>query len=78
MNTAVPPANPSGPSLSEYIPKNKFAISPECPVSEPEFNWLFKQREQNGFALAFVKVSARSFLVHIPSFIECLNAKRGL
>ncbi|OQK17253.1 hypothetical protein AU255_05005 [Methyloprofundus sedimenti] len=78
MTSAILPKISNNPSLSEYIPKNKFAVSPNCPVTEPEFNWLFKQREQNGFALAFVKVSARSFLVHIPSFIECLNAKRGL
>jgi len=78
MTTTAVPTNPSTPSLREYIPKNKFALSSDCPVTDSEFNWLFKQREQNGFALAFVKVSARSFLVHIPSFIECLNAKRGL
>ena len=64
-------------SLTNYIPKNKFPLSGNCPITEPEFNWLFKQREHNGFAKAFVKVSARSFLVHIPSFIECLDAKRG-
>ncbi len=78
MNTTAIPTNQNTPSLSEYIPKNKFALSSDCPVTDSEFNWLFKQREQNGFASAFVKVSARSFLVHIPSFIECLNAKRGL
>ena len=64
--------------LGEYIPKKKFAISPDCPVTDAEFKWLFKQRETNGFAKAFVKFSARGFLVHVPSFIECLNAKRGV
>ena len=65
-------------ALGEYIPKKKFVLSPDCPVTEPEFNWLFKQRSSNGFAKAFVKFSARGFLVHVPSFIECLNAKRGV
>ena len=64
-------------SLTDYVKKSLFSESPDCPVSQPEFNWLFKQREHNGFAKAFVKVSSRSFLVHIPSFISCLNAKRG-
>jgi|GEM_PF-486842 len=67
----------SNASLHEFVPKKKFIQSPDCPVSQPEFNWLFKQREHNGFSNAFVKVTARNFLVHIPSFIACLNAKRG-
>ena len=64
-------------TLSEFVNKNVFANSSDCPVTPPEFNWLFKRREHNGFAEAFVKVSARSFLVHIPTFINCLSAKRG-
>ncbi len=66
------------PALGEYIPKKKFAISPECPVTDSEFEWIFKQRFSNGFSKAFVKFSARGFLVHVPSFIECLNSKRGV
>lgn len=68
---------PNNLSLCEFVPKKKFAESEECPITEPEFNWLFKQRERNGFAKAFAKVSERNYLVHIPSFIECLNKKRG-
>ena len=64
-------------SLSEYIPKNKFPDLPECPVSSSQFDYQFKQRRSNGFAKAFVKVSARNFLLHIPTYIECLTAKRG-
>ncbi len=64
-------------ALGEYIPKKKFVLSPDCPVTDSEFSWLFKQRANNGFAEAFVKFSARGFLVHVPSFIECLNEKRG-
>jgi hypothetical protein len=77
MNCIETQTSVSNTTLSEYVNKNVFATSPDCPVTQPEFNWLFKQREHNGFASAFVKVSARSFLVHIPSFISCLNAKRG-
>ena len=64
------------PDLGEYIPKKKFSSSPDCPLTNSEFEWVFKQRACNGFAKAFVKFSARGFLVHVPSFIECLNAKR--
>ncbi len=71
-------ANENIHSLSEYIPRKKFVLSPGCPVTTAEFNWLFKQRASNGFAKAFVKFSARGFLVHIPTFIECLKAKRGV
>ncbi len=64
-------------SLSEYCPKNKFARHPDNPLGESEFYWLFKNRYYNGFAKAFVKVSSRSFLVHIPTFIQCLADRRG-
>ena len=74
---SVPPDS-SNPTLSEYISKKKFALSPDCPISISELNWIFKQRENNGFAKAFVRFSARGFLVHVPSFIEILKAKRGV
>ena len=67
----------SNTPLSEFVSKTKFAISEENPLSDTEFNYLFKNREQNGFAKAFVKFSARGFLVHVPTFIDRLNAKRG-
>ena len=69
---------PNISALSEYISKSEFAKSPMCPLRESEFNWLFKQRENNGFAKAFVKFSSRGFLVHIPTFITCLNERKGL
>jgi len=65
-------------SLEEYISKKDFGISSVCPVTDSELNWLFKQREYNGFKKAFVKVTARNYLVHIPTFINCLSEKRGL
>jgi len=77
MNTRTTPTTPNTPLLCEYIQKNKFALSTDCPVTNSEFNWLFKQREQNGFAKAFVKLNARSFLVHIPTFIDCLSERLG-
>jgi len=64
-------------SLSEYIQKNEFVLSENCPVTPSEFKWLFKQRERNGFAKAFVKLNARSFLIHVPTFIQCLSEKQG-
>jgi hypothetical protein len=70
-------ATTNSSSLNEYIPKNKFVLSKDCPVTDSEFNWLFKQREQNGFAKAFVKLNARSFLIHVPTFIQCLSEKKG-
>lgn len=80
MSTKDTPATEynSSPSLDEFSPKKKFANHPDNPLSESEFKWLFKQRENNGFAEAFVKFSARGFLVHIPTFTKKLNAKRGL
>ena len=77
MNTIATPTNQNTPSLCKYIQKNKFALSTDCPVTNSEFNWLFKQREQNGFANAFVKLNARSFLIHVPTFIDCLSERLG-
>ncbi len=77
MEEIITQATTNASSLNEYIPKNKFVLSIDCPVTDSEFNWLFKQREHNGFAKAFVKLNARSFLIHIPTFIQCLSEKRG-
>jgi len=77
MTVIAPQATTNASSLNEYIPKNKFVLSKDCPVTDSEFNWIFKQREQNGFAKAFVKLNARSFLVHVPTFIQCLSEKQG-
>ena len=77
MTSTEVPTNPNTQSLREFIPKKEFANHPDNPLSESEFNWLFKQRENNGFAEAFVKFSARGFLIHTPTFFKKLNAKRG-
>lgn len=77
MTTTAFPATENNQTLTDFISKNKFSKSEDCPITEAEFNWLFKQREHNGFANAFVKINSRKFLVHTPTFIECLNAKRG-
>ena len=77
MTVIATQATTNASSLNEYIPKNKFVSSKDCPVTSSEFNWLFKQREQNGFAKAFVKLNARSFLIHVPTFIQCLSEKQG-
>jgi hypothetical protein len=69
--------NPTNTTLGDFCPKSSFATHPDNPLKESEFNWLFKNREANGFKEAFVKVTARNFLVHIPTFTQCLADKRG-
>jgi hypothetical protein len=65
-------------TLGDFCPKNTFAVHPDNPLKESEFNWLFKNRDINGFKDAFVKVTARNFLVHVPTFIKCLADRRGV
>lgn len=64
-------------TLGDFCPKNTFSTHPDNPLKKSEFNWLFKNREANGFKEAFVKVTARNFLVHIPTFTQCLADRRG-
>jgi len=64
-------------TLGDFCPKNTFATHPDNPLKKSEFNWLFKNRDANGFKEAFVKVTSRNFLVHIPTFIQCLADRRG-
>ena len=68
---------PTNTTLGDFCPKSKFAVHPDNPLKESEFKWLFKNRDTNGFKDAFVKVSTRNFLVHIPTFIQCLADLRG-
>jgi hypothetical protein len=68
---------PTHTTLSDFCPKNTFANHLNNPLKESEFNWLFKNREHNGFKEAFVKVNAKLFLVHIPTFTTCLANRRG-
>ena len=68
---------PDATSLEEYCQKNEFATHPDNPLKKPEFNWVFKQREHNGFSKAFVKINSRNFLVHIPTYTQCLAERRG-
>ncbi|WP_027147828.1 hypothetical protein [Methylobacter tundripaludum] len=63
--------------LSDFCPKKTFSTHPDNPLSKSEFNWIFKQREFNGFKASFVKVTARNYLVHIPTFVQCLADRRG-
>ena len=64
-------------TLGDFCPKNTFVSHPDNPLNASEFNWLFKNRGTNGFNEAFVKLNARKYLVHIPSFIDCLAKRRG-
>jgi len=68
---------PTNTTLGDFCPKNTFAAHPDNPLKESEFNWLFKNRDVNGFKEAFVKVTARNFLVHVPTFTQCLADRRG-
>lgn len=68
---------PTQTALGDFCPKNTFASHPDNPLKESEFNWIFKNRDANGFKEAFVKVNARKFLVHIPTFTACLINRRG-
>jgi hypothetical protein len=68
---------PTQTTLGDFCPKGIFATHPDNPLKESEFNWLFKNREANGFKEAFVKVTARNFLVHVPTFVQCLAQRRG-
>ena len=65
-------------NLADYVAKKDFPFTPDCPISEAELSHIFKNRNSNGFADAFSRVSARNFLLHVPTFIEVLNSKRGL
>ena len=78
MNNTTSQTISNNSSLEEYISKKEFGASSICPVSNSELNWIFKQRQYNGFQKAFVKVTARNYLVHIPTFTNCLSNKRGL
>jgi hypothetical protein len=71
------PTPTANATLSEFCSKNSFSFHPDNPLKKSEFDWLFKNRGVNGFRDAFVKMTARNFLVHIPTFIKCLADKRG-
>jgi hypothetical protein len=62
----------------EYCCKIKFKLHPDNPLQPAEFLWLFKHREKNGFAKAFIKVSSKNFLVHIPTFAQCVSRSQAL
>ena len=72
MSTSI-----SNTTLSDFCPKQIFAHHPDNPLTKSELDWLFKNRNSNGFEEAFVKVNARNYLVHIPTFIQCLADRRG-
>jgi len=78
MNSTQQTTTINDDSIADYVSKRVFSELSLCPVSDSELNWLFKQREYNGFKQAFVKVTARNYLVHIPTFTHCLSEKRGL
>jgi hypothetical protein len=63
--------------LGDFYPKSSFAIHPDNPLKKSEFDWLHKNHEDNRFKDIFVKASAKYFLVHIPSFTDCLVDRRG-
>jgi hypothetical protein len=64
-------------SNGEYCSKIEFKRHPDNPLKIADYLWLFKHREKNGFAKAFIKVSSKNFLVHVPTFLKCLAEWRG-
>jgi hypothetical protein len=78
MNNTTSQTISNNSLLEEYISKKDFGASSVCPVTNSELSWIFKQRQYNGFKKAFVRVTARNYLVHIPTFTNCLSEKRGL
>lgn len=64
-------------ALGDFCTKDKFIKNPNNPLTEAEFQWLFKNRDSNGFASAFVRVHRRKFLIDIPEFIKCLESRKG-
>lgn len=68
---------PTNLTLRDFCPKRSFASHPDNPLNSSEFEYLFKNRDANGFKEAFVKVNARNYLVHIPTFTQCLVNRRG-
>jgi hypothetical protein len=71
------PTNDTQTSLNDFCSKENFTHHSNNPLKASEFNWLFKNREHNGFAKAFVQINARKFLVHVPTFVLCLTERRG-
>lgn len=65
-------------SLKNFIPKKEFVKSTDCPFTEAEFEWIFRQRAQNGFAKAFIRYNAKGYLVDLPSLLQCLDEMRGV
>ena len=74
MNNTISQTMSNNSSLEEYISKKDFGISSICPVTDSELNWIFKQREYNGFKKAFVKVTARNYLRKTRTVICALPA----
>jgi hypothetical protein len=64
-------------TLGDFCSKSSFANHPDNSLKKSEFDWLFKNRNSNGFEEAFVKVNARNYLVYIPTFTQCLADRRG-
>ena len=69
---------PTNLTLVDFCSKRSFASHPDNPLNSSEFEYLFKNRDANGFKEAFVKVTTRNFLVHIPTFSKCLADRRGM
>lgn len=63
-------------TLSDYCSKEKFISNPGNPLKKSQLDWIFRNRHTNGFKDSFIKVSSRAYLVHIPTFIQCLEARR--
>jgi len=64
MNTSTTPEQTN--SLADFIPKKAFTKKfPEL-MTESEFEWLFKNRKNNGFDKAFKMIGKKPY-AHIPT-----------
>lgn len=57
-------------TLDDFVRKNEFPEKYSHLVNLSEFEWIFKNRKDNGFSKAF-KMIGRKPYVHIPTFHDC-------
>lgn len=64
-------------SLDEFVSKNTFRNHPKNPLTPSEYDYVFRNRENNGFKEAFAKLNTRKYVTHIPTYVKCLHKMRG-
>ncbi|MEX1200276.1 MAG: hypothetical protein WEB02_05760 [Methylophaga sp.] len=62
---------------NELLRKEEFVQRFEHLLTEPELNYLIKNRRHNGFAKAVRKVGQRKMFIYLPAVYEWINEQRG-